>query len=158
MPKPPPPEPLEPNKLNKWILPYPIYTICTKFFPELECNIFVVAGGGGKSKTGVPNAFVSFSIKLDLFLTLTTKDIFKASSKQLSLEHLHHEDTGKNIIYSSAFHPSLPIVAISQQNMCNLYKLQINKEGENVINLKLLQSFQTDFVEDNESVQVHKKK
>lgn len=52
------PEPLEKNNLAKWILPYPIYTISTKLFKESQQNVFIVAGGGGKSKTGVPNAFV----------------------------------------------------------------------------------------------------
>lgn len=53
---------LEPQSLScgKWQFAYPIYSVSSAFIKDLDAHIVLVAGGGGKSKTGVPNAFVCY--------------------------------------------------------------------------------------------------
>ena len=63
-----------------------------------------------------------------------------------------HVDTEDRIIYSTACHPSLPLIAVSQVNNCALYRLEITEKKE-LSGVKLLQTFQTDFKGDD-SVQV----
>ena len=69
-----------------------------------------------------------------------------------SLEVLHHEDTEDRIIYSAAFHPSGPFVAVSQGNECYFYLIHVDDSKKKISRLENLCHFQTDF-KDADSVQ-----
>ena len=69
-----------------------------------------------------------------------------------SLEVLHHEDTEDRIIYSAAFHPSGPFVAVSQGNECYFYLIHVDESKKKISRLENLCHFQTDF-KDADSVQ-----
>ena len=46
---------------RKWEISYPVYVVRTSRVPALEAQRVLAGGGGGQSKTGVPNAFVCAS-------------------------------------------------------------------------------------------------
>ena len=53
------------TKPRTYLLEFPIYTIDSRIIKD--DHIILVAGGGGKSKTGIPNAFVIEFITFNIF-------------------------------------------------------------------------------------------
>ena len=58
----------EEEEFEKRILPFPIYAIDSNYYSELNTELVVVAGGGGRAKTGVPNGFVCFHFFFFIFI------------------------------------------------------------------------------------------
>ncbi|XP_046851204.1 prolactin regulatory element-binding protein-like isoform X2 [Xenia sp. Carnegie-2017] len=85
---------------------FPLYTVNV-----LDTNHFIVAGGGGSAKTGVPNALQVF--KLDY------------GSKAITAKKVHEHDSERKAIMNSAVHPKEKCLAVGKDEECHLLTVDI---------------------------------
>ncbi|XP_068677879.1 guanine nucleotide-exchange factor SEC12-like [Montipora foliosa] len=101
----------------------PFTTLETTNFPLYAVNAldrehFVIAGGGGAAKTGVPNAL----------------NIYKLgrSGKDLKATLVHNFEAGRRPIMNCAIHPTSNTLAVGMDNKCQILELDIKEEVRNV--------------------------
>lgn len=101
----------------------PFTTLETTNFPLYAVNAldrehFLIAGGGGAAKTGVPNAL----------------NIYKLgrSGKDLKATLVHNFEAGRRPIMNCAIHPTSNTLAVGMDNKCQILELDIKEEVRNV--------------------------
>ncbi|XP_029192521.2 LOW QUALITY PROTEIN: prolactin regulatory element-binding protein-like [Acropora millepora] len=92
---------------------FPLYAVNT-----LDREHFLIAGGGGSAKTGVPNAM----------------NIYKLgrSGKNLKATLIHNFEAGRRPIMNCAIHPTSNTLAVGMDNKCQILELDIKEETQNV--------------------------
>lgn len=97
-------------------------TLETTNFPLYAVNVldrdhFLIAGGGGSAKTGVPNAL----------------NIYKLgrNGKDLKATLVHNFEAGRRPIMNCAIHPTSNVMAVGMDNKCQLLELDVKEEVQN---------------------------
>ncbi|XP_028406368.1 prolactin regulatory element-binding protein-like [Dendronephthya gigantea] len=90
---------------------FPLYTV-----DVLDKDHFVVAGGGGSAKTGVPNALQIFKLKY--------------SDKEMTAEKVHEHDSERKAIMNCSIHPKEKSLAVGKENECHLLSIDITKKTQ----------------------------
>ncbi|KAJ7386989.1 hypothetical protein OS493_003951 [Desmophyllum pertusum] len=97
-------------------------TLETTNFPLYAVNVldrehFLIAGGGGAAKTGVPNAL----------------NIYKVgrNGKELKATQVYNFEAGRRPIMNCAIHPTSNILAVGMDNKCQLLELDVKEEVQN---------------------------
>lgn len=96
---------------------FPLYAVSV-----LDKDHFLIAGGGGAAKTGVPNAL----------------NIYKLgrNSKELKATLVHNFEAGRRPIMNCAIHPTSNVIAVGMDNKCQLLEIDMKEEVKNTEKVK----------------------
>ncbi|CAH3108806.1 unnamed protein product [Porites lobata] len=105
----------------------PFTTLETTNFPLYAVNVldrehFLIAGGGGAAKTGVPNALNIYKLGTD--------------GKELKASLVHNFEAGRRAIMNCAIHPTANVLAAGMDNKCQLLEVDVKEEEVQVEKLE----------------------
>eukprot|EP01136_Pigoraptor_vietnamica_P035938 Opistho-1_new@101805 len=112
---------------------YPLYAVTA-----LGNRTVMIGGGGGRSKTGVPNVI---EVLRGPFAGIGTDEVTATEAVEVACR----QDVGERAVMSVCAHPRRDHIACGEDEMCTLYHVDFGKKTATV---KSLASKRTDFKED----------
>ncbi|KXJ12602.1 prolactin regulatory element-binding protein [Exaiptasia diaphana] len=92
---------------------FPLYAV-----DVLDGNYFLIAGGGGSARTGVPNCLCIYKLGRD--------------NKNVKASMVYKFDAGQRAIMNCAVHPTSNVLAVGMDNKCQILEVISKEEVQNI--------------------------